>query len=91
MAGVAADGAAPPQLQAHFDRCEAAGAPSRFRMGGFAGQYRLARMPLLEKALSYTMDLQPASRRPLGRVTLPDAGRRELDRAARTHAADVLI
>ena len=74
VAGVSADGAAPPQLQAHFDKCEAAGAPSRFRMGGFAGQYRLARMPLLEKALSYTMDLQPASRRPLGRVTLPDAG-----------------
>ncbi|TMV15000.1 aromatic ring-hydroxylating oxygenase subunit alpha [Arenibacterium halophilum] len=74
VAGVSADGSTPPQLQSHFDRCEAAGAPARFQMGGFAGQYRLARMPLQEKALSYTMDLQPASRRPLGRVGLPDAG-----------------
>ena len=74
VAGVSADGSTPPQLQAHFDRCEAAGAPSQFRMGGFAGQYRMARMPLQEKALSYTMDLAPASRRPLGRVGLSDAG-----------------
>lgn len=74
VAGVSADGSVPPRLQAHFDKCEAAGAPSRFKMGGFAGQYRLARMPLEEKALSYTMDLLPASRRPLGRVTVPDAG-----------------
>ncbi|SHI65813.1 aromatic ring-hydroxylating oxygenase subunit alpha [Wenxinia saemankumensis] len=74
VAGVSADGSVPPQLQAHFDRCEAAGAPAAFRMGGFAGQYRLARMPLQDKALSYTMDLAPASRRPLGRVALPDAG-----------------
>ncbi|MAC78832.1 MAG: Rieske (2Fe-2S) protein [Rhodobacteraceae bacterium] len=74
VAGVSADGTTPPRLQAHFDKCEAAGAPSQFRMAGFAGQYRLARMPLEEKALSYTMDLKPASRRPLGRVTVPDAG-----------------
>jgi Rieske 2Fe-2S family protein len=74
VAGVSADGTTPPRLQAHFDRCEAAGAPSRFRMGGFAGQYRFARMPLEESALSYTMDLAPASRRPLGRVAVPDAG-----------------
>ncbi|MCB1333010.1 MAG: aromatic ring-hydroxylating dioxygenase subunit alpha [Roseivivax sp.] len=74
VAGVAADGSVPPRLQAHFDKCEAAGAPSRFRMGGFAGQYRLARMPLQEKALSYTMDLKPAVRRPLGHVGVPDAG-----------------
>lgn len=74
VAGVSADGSTPPRLQAHFDKCEAAGAPSKFAMAGFAGQYRLARMPLEEKALSYTMDLQPASKRPLGRVTVPDAG-----------------
>ncbi len=74
VAGVSADGSVPARLQAHFDKCEAAGAPSQFRMGGHAGQYRFARMPLEEKALSYTMDLKPASRRPLGRVTVPDAG-----------------
>lgn len=74
VAGVSADGSVPANLQAHFDKCEAAGAPSKFHLGGYAGQYRLARMPLEEKALSYTMDLKPASRRPLGRVTVPDAG-----------------
>jgi len=74
VAGVSADGSVPARLQAHFDKCEAAGAPSKFAMAGFAGQYRLARMPLEEKALSYTMDLKPASKRPLGRVTVPDAG-----------------
>ncbi|MEQ5872434.1 aromatic ring-hydroxylating dioxygenase subunit alpha [Sagittula sp. NFXS13] len=74
VAGVSADGSIPAYLQAHFDKCEAAGAPSKFVMAGEAGQYRLARMPLEAKALSYTMDLLPASKRPLGRVSVPDAG-----------------
>ncbi|WP_375259682.1 SRPBCC family protein [Citreimonas sp.] len=73
IAGVSADGGISPRLQAHFDACEAAGAPARFRMEG-DGQYRLARMPLQEGALSYTMDGKPAVRRPLGRVAKPDAG-----------------
>jgi Rieske 2Fe-2S family protein len=73
IAGVAPDGSISPRLQAHFDRCEAAGAPARFRLGG-EGQFRFARMPLQETAVSYTMDGQAAVRRPLGRVGLPDAG-----------------
>jgi Rieske 2Fe-2S family protein len=74
VAGVAADGSVSPRLQAHFDRCEAAGAPARFRLEGYAGQYRFARMPLQENAVSYTMDGKAAVRRNLGRVALPDAG-----------------
>ena len=73
VAGVAPDGSISPRLQAHFDRCEAAGAPARFRLGG-EGQFRFARMPLQENAVSYTMDGRAAVRRPLGRVGLPDAG-----------------
>jgi len=73
VGGVMADGGASPKLQAHFDRCAAAGAPAQFRMEG-QGQFRFARMPLNEDAVSYTMDGKPAVRRPLGRVGLPDAG-----------------
>lgn len=73
IAGVSADGSISAKLQAHFDRCEAAGTPSQFRLSG-AGQYRLARMPLQEKALSYTMDGKAGVTRQLGRVAVPDAG-----------------
>ncbi|WP_163269499.1 aromatic ring-hydroxylating oxygenase subunit alpha [Chelativorans alearense] len=73
VGGVTADGGASPSLQAHFDRCEAAGAPARFLLAG-EGQFRLARMPLLENAVSYTLDGKPAVRKNLGRVAPPDAG-----------------
>ena len=73
VAGVSPDGSISAVLQAHFDRCEAAGAPAQFRISD-DGQYRLARMPLQEKALSYTMDGKAAVNRNLGRVRLPDAG-----------------
>ncbi|WP_221801913.1 aromatic ring-hydroxylating oxygenase subunit alpha [Oceanobacter mangrovi] len=73
VAGVSPNGSVSEQLQAHFDRCEAAGAPSQFRISD-SGQYRLARMPLQEKAFGYTMDRQAAVSKPLGRVALPDAG-----------------
>ncbi|WP_343315776.1 aromatic ring-hydroxylating dioxygenase subunit alpha [Brucella sp. BE17] len=73
VAGVSADGSISARLQAHFDRCEASGAPARFRLEG-EGQYRLARMPLQEKAVSYTMDGKAGVTRQLGRVALPDAG-----------------
>ncbi|WGW05634.1 aromatic ring-hydroxylating oxygenase subunit alpha [Tropicibacter oceani] len=73
VAGVSPDGSISARLQAHFDRCEAAGAPAQFRIGG-DGQYRLARMPLQENAVSYTMDGKAASTRALGRVALSDAG-----------------
>ncbi|MCA1406750.1 aromatic ring-hydroxylating dioxygenase subunit alpha [Ensifer sp. IC3342] len=73
VAGVSPDGSVSDVLQAHFDRCEASGAPAQFRIAG-DGQYRLARMPLQEKALSYTLDGKAAVSKNLGRVALPDAG-----------------
>jgi stachydrine N-demethylase len=73
VAGVPADGSISPTLQAHFDRCEAAGAPAQFRLGG-DGQYRLTRIPLQKGTFSYTMDGKAAVGKNLGRVALPDAG-----------------
>ena len=73
IGGVTADGGASPKLQAHFDKCEAAGSPAQFRMEG-GGQYRFARMPLNENAVSYTLSGRPAVRRSLGRVAPADAG-----------------
>ena len=43
-----------PEMLAHWQRCEAAGLPSRFRIDD-AGQYRATRAPLLRDAVSYTM------------------------------------
>jgi len=60
-------------LEAHFDRLEGQGYPSRFVMADHL-QYRLARMPLIGGAKSYTMDTQPAVRRILGRVRDDGAG-----------------
>jgi phenylpropionate dioxygenase-like ring-hydroxylating dioxygenase large terminal subunit len=73
VSGVAPDGSVSPFVQAHFDRCEAAGVPARFLISD-DGQYRLARMPLQEGAVSYTMDGKAAVSKNLGRVSLPDAG-----------------
>ncbi|MEM9630852.1 MAG: aromatic ring-hydroxylating dioxygenase subunit alpha [Pseudomonadota bacterium] len=67
------EGETPPVMQAHFDRCEQAGLPSRFYLNG-DGQYRLARMPLKEGAESYTLDGKSAVRRWLGRSPFADAG-----------------
>ena len=46
---------------------------AQFLLGG-DGQFRLARMPLQETAVSYTMDGKAAVARQLGRVAKPDAG-----------------
>lgn len=73
VAGVSPDGSLSPRLQAHFERCEAAGAPSQFYLED-NGQYRLARMPLQEGAVSYTMDGKAGVSRSLGHVSIPDAG-----------------
>lgn len=73
IAGVAADGGVSPKLQSHFDACEAAGAPANWNMDK-AGQYRIARMPLQDGVVSYTMDGQAAVAKQLGRVGKPDAG-----------------
>lgn len=67
------EGVTPPHLQAHFDRLETQGYPSQFRMAEDM-QYRLARMPLLPGAKSFTMDLKPAVQRVLGRVKDDTAG-----------------
>ena len=67
------DGVTPPKVLAHFERLEAAGIPSRFVMAE-TQQYRLARMPLLPNAKSFTMDLKPAVTRRLGRVVDDTAG-----------------
>ncbi|MDC0739294.1 aromatic ring-hydroxylating dioxygenase subunit alpha [Cognatishimia sp. SS12] len=64
---------APTRVGLHFNRCEAAGLPSKFFLSE-SMQYRLARMPLKEGALSFTLSGQAASRRPLGNVSLADAG-----------------
>lgn len=61
------EGETPAHLQAHFERLEAQGYPSQFRMAEDM-QYRLARMPLLPGAKSFTMDLKPAVTPFLGRV-----------------------
>ncbi|MBK4216861.1 aromatic ring-hydroxylating dioxygenase subunit alpha [Paracoccus caeni] len=73
VAGVSADGSISGRLQAHFDRCAAAGAPAQFLLSD-DGQFRLARMPLEVPAVSYTMDGKAAVTKPLGRVAPADAG-----------------
>ncbi|MEJ8476107.1 aromatic ring-hydroxylating oxygenase subunit alpha [Roseibium algae] len=73
VSGIGEGGVISPYVQAHFDRCEAKGLPSQFHLSD-DGQYRLARMPLLEGATSFTMDGKFAVTPWLGRVTLPDAG-----------------
>ncbi|WP_271408685.1 aromatic ring-hydroxylating oxygenase subunit alpha [Pseudomonas sp. Q1-7] len=53
-----------PELAAHWNRCEAAGLPSRLVMDE-AGQYRMTRIPLANGAVSYTMDGKAAVARRL--------------------------
>ena len=58
-----------PVIAGHWAKCEAAGLPSEFRMSP-SGQFRLARMPLIGDAESYTMSGARAVHRPLsGDVT----------------------
>ena len=73
IAGVSPDGSISAKLQAHFDRCASAGAPAQFMIAD-DGQYRVARMPLEDPAVSFTMDGKAAVAKKLGRVELPDAG-----------------
>lgn len=71
VAGVA--DAKDPELEAFWDRCEAAGLPSRMDMDE-AGQYRMTRIPLSSKAVSYTMDGKPAVSRRLDQSGLENIG-----------------
>ncbi|WP_290703066.1 aromatic ring-hydroxylating dioxygenase subunit alpha [Amphritea sp.] len=71
VAGVGGDD--DPELVAHWDKCEAAGLPSRLVMD-INGQYRMTRIPLAEKAVSYTMDGQPAVKGRLDDTDVKDIG-----------------
>ncbi|MBY6152222.1 aromatic ring-hydroxylating dioxygenase subunit alpha [Vannielia litorea] len=73
IGGVAADGSFPAPVEAHFSRLEGMGAPSRFFLDP-EGTYRVARMPLLEGAESYTMDGKIAVTKRLGHIPARDAG-----------------
>jgi len=67
-------GASDPVINAHWDRCEAAGLPSRFEISR-DGQYRTTRIPLIGDAESFTMAGAPAVRRRLcDSVTEPRIG-----------------
>jgi Rieske 2Fe-2S family protein len=63
-----------PVILEHWGRCEAAGLPSEFKISP-DGQFRAARMPLIEGAESYTMSGQNAVKRPLSSdVTINNIG-----------------
>ena len=59
--------------EAHVARCEAAGAPSAYRISD-AGDWRFVRTPLLDKGESYTMDGKVAVTKPNSRFPFRDAG-----------------
>lgn len=71
VAGVGGDD--DPELVAHWDKCEAAGLPSRLVMDE-DGQYRMTRIPLSAKAVSYTMDGKPAVKGRLDNTDVEDIG-----------------
>ncbi|TQS71735.1 aromatic ring-hydroxylating dioxygenase subunit alpha [Rhodobacteraceae bacterium] len=73
ITGVSADGTFPPKVEDHFNRMEAEGAPSRFKMDD-NGQFRVARMPLLDGAQSYTLNGKIAVQKRLGRISSLEAG-----------------
>jgi glycine betaine catabolism A len=63
-----------PRIAAKWAKWEALGLPSAFHIAP-SGQYRTARMPLIEGTVSYTMNGTAAVRRPLAdAVTEPDVG-----------------
>lgn len=73
ITGVSPDGTFPEKVENHFNRLEGAGAPSRFQIAP-DGQFRIARMPLLDGAESYTINGKIAVQKRLGRVPFLDAG-----------------
>ncbi|QND49735.1 aromatic ring-hydroxylating dioxygenase subunit alpha [Rhizobium lusitanum] len=58
-----------PVISAHWAKCEASDLPSEFRMSP-SGQFRAARMPLIQDAESYTMSGARAVQRPLSKDVL---------------------
>jgi len=71
VAGVG--GADDPELVAHWDKCEAAGFPSRLVMDE-NGRYRMTRIPLSDGAVSYTMDGKPAVNTRMDESDVADLG-----------------
>jgi Rieske 2Fe-2S family protein len=58
------DASGNPRISAKWSHWESIGLPSRFKISA-DGQYRTTRYPLIEGTTSYTMDGQPAVKRPL--------------------------
>lgn len=73
ITGVTAGGTFPEMVENHFTRMEGAATPSRFKMAD-DGQFRVARMPLLDGAESYTVSGKIAVKKRLGQVPFLDAG-----------------
>ncbi|MBZ4690652.1 MAG: Rieske protein [Cereibacter sp.] len=67
------DSGSETEVTRHWERCEAAGLPSQFLIHP-TSQWRLARVPLLNNAESYTMDTKRACAKPLGTMPFFDAG-----------------
>lgn len=59
--------------RSHTERCEAAGAPSEFRVSA-RGDWRFVRTPLLDAAESYTLDGRVAVSKPNSSLPFRDAG-----------------
>ncbi|MHA6326388.1 aromatic ring-hydroxylating oxygenase subunit alpha [Roseivivax sp. CAU 1753] len=62
-----------PAITAHLAKCEAAGLPSTFTIAPDQ-QWRFVRVPLLGRAVSYTMDGGQSCEKLVGDVTIRDAG-----------------
>jgi Rieske 2Fe-2S family protein len=62
-----------PVMEAHLDRCEAAGLPSRFHITP-SNQWRFVRVPLAGKSESYTMDGKAAVSKLLPDMPFRNAG-----------------
>lgn len=67
------DGMGDPAIQAHLDRCEAAGLPSAFTIDR-DDRWRFVRVPLAGKAQSYTMDGRLAVGKLLPDMPIRNAG-----------------
>lgn len=73
VTGVSPSGEVPEMVSDHWERCEAAGLPSRFKISD-KGDFRVARMPLLKDFTSYTMSGSDAVAKPLCDESLPNVG-----------------
>lgn len=65
--------AASPEILKHWDRCDAANVPARF-VNQADMQWRLARVPLMDSAESFTMSTKAAVSKRMGTMPFNDAG-----------------